>query len=232
MTEEDVTEVLAYLRVSTERQGRSGLGEDAQRAMIEEEANRRGWQVVEWITDTASGKSVNRPGIQRALALMEDGGPKVLVAAKLDRISRSALDFLTLVERAQENGWKVVVLQPNIDMTDPFGKAVAGILAVIAQLEREMAAERTRDALQALKRQGWRLGKGSGVPPEVADRIVEDRAGGMTLRQIADELTHDGIPTASGRSRWYASSVQQVLTSAELDREAPRGRRVAKEKVA
>lgn len=202
--------MLAYLRVSTDEQGRSGLGLEAQRDAIEREAEHRGWLVAEWIADEASGKSLKRPGIQHALELIEDGGPDILVAAKLDRLARSTLDFLGLVQRAQENGWAIVMLEPNVDMTDPMGKAFATILAAMAELERDMISRRTSEALQRAKARGVKLG-GPKVDSHIAKRIRKLRERGATLRTIADELNRDEVPTARHGKRWYPSTVHSVL---------------------
>lgn len=210
-------DVLAYTRVSTQEQGRSGLGLAAQRAAIEAEAERRGWNVVEWIEDTASGKSLKREGIQRALKRLENGGPRVLVAAKLDRIARSAIDFLGLVERAEANGWALIMLDPNVDMTDVMGRFTAGILAQVAQLEREMISKRTKDAMAAARAEGTRLGRPRLIPDDVVARIVEERQAGRSLQSIADGLNDDGVPTAQGGARWYASTVSKVVQGAERD---------------
>lgn len=213
-------DVLAYLRVSTEAQGDSGLGLDAQRVAIEEAACHRGWTVVDWITDTASGKSLDRPGIQEALLRLENGGPKVLVAAKLDRLSRAAIDFLSLVKRAEENGWAIVMLDPAVDMTEPMGRFTAGILAQVAELERAMTSQRTKDALARAKFRGTRLGRPSALDQRVAASIETMRDDGMTLRAIADRLNSDEVATPSGKGRWWPASVAQALRTSDLNREA------------
>lgn len=210
-------DVLAYLRVSTDLQGESGLGLDAQREAIRVEAQRRGWTVVDWVTDTASGKSLDRPGIQDALVRLENGGPKVLVAAKLDRLSRSAIDFLSLVKRAQENGWALVMLDPSVDMTDAMGRFTAGILAQVAELEREMISARTKDALARAKARGTRLGRPSLLSEELGERIELMRGDGMTLAAIADTLNREAVPTPTGRGKWWPASVRQALRTLELN---------------
>lgn len=213
-------DVIAYLRVSTSEQGRSGLGLAAQRSAISEEADRRGWRVVDWVADEASGKSLQRPGIQQALERLENGGPKVLVAAKLDRVARSAIDFLGLVQRAEQNGWALILLEPNVDMTDPMGRFTAGVLAQVAQLERELISSRTRDALQAARKRGTRLGRPRTLPDEVVAQIHAERSAGSTLQAIADGLNRDRIDTAQGGTKWHPSTVRGVLQSLALDREA------------
>ena len=213
-------DVLAYLRVSTDAQGDSGWGLDAQRAAIEEAASHRGWAVVDWVVDTASGKSLDRPGIQEALVRLENGGPKVLVAAKLDRLSRSAIDFLSLVKRAEENGWALVMLDPSVDMTEPMGRFTAGILAHVAELEREMISQRTKVALARAKARGTRLGRPSALALDVAERIESMRDAGLTLGAIAEALNSEGVPTPTGRGHWWPASVSQALRTLELNRAA------------
>lgn len=212
--------VLGYVRVSTDEQGRSGLGIEAQRARIEAEADRRGW-TVEWITDDGySAKDLRRPGIAGALDRLDAGEAEALVVAKLDRLSRSVVDFAGLLERSRREEWDLVALDLGVDTTTPTGAFVANLMANVAQLERELIGQRTSDALQALKRRGVRLGGPVQTPDEIRQRIADERDAGASLRTIADGLNADGIPTAQGGARWYASTVQAVLRSLELDAEA------------
>ena len=214
------TQVLAYLRVSTDEQGRSGLGLQDQREAIERAAEYKRWDVVEWIEDHASGKSLERPGMQRALELLEDGGPDILVTAKLDRLSRSALDFLTLAERAKEQGWSIVVLDmgkgDTLDMSSPIGKFTASILASVAELEREMISSRTKAALAQAKANGTKLGRKLNIARSTVERIEAERAAGKTLQDIADDLNADEVPTARG-GEWWPSTVSYVLKQDRSD---------------
>lgn len=178
--------------------------------------------MADWMTDEASGKSLNRPGIQAALERLENGGPRVLVVAKLDRIARSAIDFLGLVNRAEQNGWAMVMLEPNVDMTDPMGRFTAGILAQVAELERSLIARRTADAMAVAKGRGQRLGRPVSLPQDVRERIVAMRHEKATLAGIAAVLTAEAVPTARGGGRWYPSTVAHVLRSVELDRQSTR----------
>lgn len=213
-------DVVAYLRVSTEGQGDSGLGLAAQRSAIEEAAVQRGWNVVEWISDTASGKSLNREGIKRALVRLENGGPKVLVAAKLDRISRSAIDFLELVRRAERNGWALIMLDPNVDMTEPTGRFTAGVLAQVAELERELISKRTKDALAGAKARGQRLGRPSQLDRDLGERIQVMRQGGMSYGSIAKQLNLENVATPTGKGKWWPASVAKAERTMELDAES------------
>src|SRR4051794_14789573 len=97
--------VAAYVRVSTDEQHKSGAGLEAQRQVIASEVERRGWEVAELFEDTGySARDLKRPGIQAALAVLADGAADALVVAKLDRLSRSMLDFTSIMARAATEG--------------------------------------------------------------------------------------------------------------------------------
>lgn len=213
--------VLAYLRVSTDEQAVSGLGLADQRAVIAGEAKRRAWKDVEYVVDDGySAKSLARPGIAGALAELSAGRAAVLTVAKLDRLSRSLLDFATLMDRAKREGWQLVVLDLALDTTTPAGQLMANVMASFAQYERQLIGQRTSAALQQKKAQGARLGRPRTLSDDVVQDIVVQRRAGRTLQAIADALNTQGVPTARGGARWYASSVQAVLRSAQLDAEA------------
>lgn len=212
------TKVLAYLRCSTEEQAVSGLGLADQKAVIEAEAARRGWDAVEYVTDDGySAKSLARPGITDALDRLSAGKAGVLVVSKLDRLSRSVHDFTGLIARAKREGWELVVLDLSLDTGTPNGKFMASVLASVAELERDLISARTSAALQQLKASGKRLGRPRVMPESVTERIVSERAEGRTLAAIADALNADNVPTARGGAAWYPSTVKRVLESAALD---------------
>lgn len=211
--------VLGYLRVSTEEQARTGLGLDAQRETIRAEADRRGWE-VEWVADDGvSGGTAprQRPGLSSALDRVTAGD--VLVVAKLDRLGRSALDVIGLARQAEDEGWDVVILDLGLDTTTPVGRFTLTIIAGVAELERDLIRQRTREALSALKARGVRLGRPHGVPEEVMARVVGEREAGQTFRAIADSLNADGIPTPAGAT-WHPATVSRVVNSFALDNEA------------
>lgn len=143
--------MIAYLRVSTEMQGESGMGLAAQREAIEEGARRKGLNIELWQQDVASAGNLERPALTESLTLLEAGAYSGLIVAKLDRLSRSLLDFATLADKAAAEGWQLVVLDPELDMTTPSGRAMAQMLAVFAEFEREMISQRIKDALAAVK---------------------------------------------------------------------------------
>ncbi len=209
--------VVGYLRVSTAEQGESGAGLAAQRAEIERAAEYHRWELVEVFEDVASGKSTNgRHGLRDALAVVESGEAEALVVAKLDRVSRSVADFAGLMERARRarSPWAIVVLDLNIDTTTTNGAMVANILAVLAEWERRMIGDRTRDGLAAKRREGVRLGRPRELPPAVRRRIARERAKGLSYARIAERLNPAAVPTAHGGARWYPATVRAVERAA------------------
>jgi DNA invertase Pin-like site-specific DNA recombinase len=208
----DNPRVIGYLRVSTEQQAASGGGIGAQRASVESEATRHGWGEVEYVTDPAwSAKDLNRPALDDAIARIERGEADVLIASKLDRISRTVHDFSGLMLRAQQNGWRLICIDIAADTGTPTGELFAHITASFAQYERRLISQRTKDALAAKQAAGVRLGRPSVLPSEIVTRIVAERAAGNGLRVIAEGLTAEGVPTARGKAKWSTSSVQAVL---------------------
>jgi len=208
-------QVLGYVRVSTEEQGVSGAGLEAQRRAITAECERRGWQIVEMVEDLGSAKDLKRPGIQAALEVLRTGDAKALVAAKLDRLSRSMLDFTKLMASAQKQGWALVALDCAVDTTTPAGEAMANVLATFAQFERRLISQRTREALAVKKAQGVRIGRPPTLPKSVVRRIQRERGRGGSFAAIAEGLNRDGVATAQGGLRWYPATVRYVLRAAE-----------------
>jgi DNA invertase Pin-like site-specific DNA recombinase len=205
-------QVLGYVRVSTEEQGRNGASIDAQRRAIRSEAERRGWQVVEVIEDLGySAKDLRRPGIQLALERLEKGDARALVVSKLDRLSRSLLDFTGLMARAQKQGWALVALDCGVDTTSPAGEAMANVLATFAQFERRLIGLRTKEAIAERRRHDPKWGRPSKVPAAVEKRIKRERKRGRTLAAIADGLNTDKVATAGGGRKWWPETVRAVL---------------------
>jgi DNA invertase Pin-like site-specific DNA recombinase len=214
---------VAYYRVSTARQGRSGLGLEAQRHAVTEFLNGGDWKIVAELTEVESGKKADRPQLAKALALCRLHGAR-LVIAKLDRLSRNAHFLLGL----QESGVDFVAADmPNAN------QLTVGIMAVVAQDEAKRISDRTKAALAAAKKRGTVLGGFRGVVPTARMRklsaealqqraaawasdlrptIEELQAAGVTkLKAIARELNARGIPTARGSGEWSAIQVQRVL---------------------
>lgn len=232
MTPRARMKAVVYLRVSTKRQGHSGLGLEAQQASIDAFVKQRDAVVLKTFTEIESGKNNNRPELQQALHLTKVTGG-TLVIAKLDRLSRNAAFLLTL----RDSGVRFVAADlPDVDRT------TVGILAIVAEAERDMISKRTTEALAAAKRRGIRLGCPLGAEPfrkagkgnvdaikavrENADKKAEDlrpiieslRADGVkSLGRIAQALEERGILTARG-GKWHRCTVRDLLM--RLDRRA------------
>jgi DNA invertase Pin-like site-specific DNA recombinase len=218
------TRVVGYLRVSTDEQERSGAGIEAQRTAIMREADRRGWKLVSIEHDTASGKTTKRrPGLDAALELLDNGDADALMVAKLDRLSRSLLDFAALVEQSRRRGWSLVALDLGVDTSTPSGEMMANVLAVFAQFERRLIAQRTKDGLAAKRTAGTLrgpIGRRRVLSDEIVMRIQVERAAGVSTPKIAAGLNADQVPTAQGGAQWWPSTVAAVLRSAHPSRAA------------
>jgi DNA invertase Pin-like site-specific DNA recombinase len=208
---------VAYYRVSTAKQGQSGLGLEAQRAAVLDYLNGGKWSLLAEFTEVESGKHDDRPELAKAFAQCKLTG-SVLLIAKLDRLSRDAC-FLLGLEKA---GIEFVACDmPNAN------RLTVGIMAVVAQEERRMISERTRAALQAARERGVKLGgcRGASAPDTslaTAARVAKANAHadmlapvlaelhGMSLHQTAIELTQRGIVTPRGGA-WTATAVRRVM---------------------
>ncbi|HVA41849.1 MAG TPA: recombinase family protein [Acidimicrobiales bacterium] len=206
---------IGYTRVSTAGQVESGAGLADQEAAIRAECEHRGWELVRIASDPAvSGKSLDhRPELAGACAALDAGGADVLVAAKLDRLARSVLDFASLMARADARHWALVALDVNVDTTTPTGELMATVIAAFAQYERRLIGQRTRAALAQKRAAGVVLGRPRTLAPAVRARICSERAAGRSLRAIADALNAEAVPTAQGGSRWHASTVRHVAAA-------------------
>ena len=201
-----------YIRVSTGEQADSGLGLEAQTHAIVDEIARRGWEPGEVFEDAGySARSLNRPALQQVLERLDSSeSPTTLVVARLDRLSRSLMDFCELMQRAKAKGWLIVTLDANVDMSTPSGELMANVMASFAQFERQLIGQRTSEALQEKKRQGVKLGRPITVEPDVVKRIRNLRADGLSYGAIAEWMNVYGIPTTSGGKRWWPETVRQI----------------------
>lgn len=221
--------LVAYMRVSTAKQGRSGLGLDAQLSAIQAYSNARGGAIVGTFTEVESGKVNARPELARAIHLAKVTGA-TLVIAKLDRLSRNASFLLAL----RDSGVRFVAA----DMPDA-NELTVGIMALVAQQEREAISRRTKEALDAARARGQRLGnprgaealrragKGNGAAvaalvagadlhaQRLAPVIAELNSSGVSsLGSLAEALNAQGMLTPRGK-RWHKSSVRNLLRRLE-----------------
>ncbi|MGA8521678.1 MAG: recombinase family protein [Candidatus Dormiibacterota bacterium] len=207
--------VVGYVRVSTDEQGSSGHSLEAQTAAIESECIRRGWTLLQVFQDIASAATTRkRLGYDHAVAACESGEAQGIVAAKLDRISRSVVDFGSLLQRAQAKRFNVCVLDLDLDLSTPMGEAMANMAVTFAQLERRLIGQRTVAAMTVAKKKGIHCGRPRVLPASVVKTIKRQRAQGKTLEAIAAYCNAKAIPTAHGGSQWYTSTIRAVLRSA------------------
>lgn len=205
-------QLIGYCRVSTDEQALYGYGLDAQEAKLRDYARRTSAEMVVMRDEGISGKSLERPALMRALARVAAGEADGLVVTKLDRLSRSVIDFMLLVEWFETAKAQLVVMDVQMDTSTPTGRMMSQMLAVLGEFERGIIAQRTRDALAAAKAQGRPIGPPAvGDRPELATRIRGMRERGATLQAICDALNAEGVPTARGGSMWRPSAVQAVL---------------------
>lgn len=205
-------QVLGYVRVSTGEQADRGAGLGAQRHAIEAECERRGWTLLDVEVDAGhSARSLKRPAIQHALERLSAGEVGGLVVSKLDRLSRSMIDFTAVMARARVDGWALVALDCAVDTTTPAGEAMANVLATFAQFERRLIGQRTREALAVKRAQGVQLGRPVVLNEQVATRIEAERATGASFAKIAAGLNTDGVPTAHAGKQWWPETVRGIV---------------------
>jgi DNA invertase Pin-like site-specific DNA recombinase len=206
---------VAYYRVSTDKQGRSGLGLEAQSATVESHARRNGGEIIAQFQEIESGKRADRPELLKALELCRRK-KAVLIIAKLDRLSRNVAFIANLMESRVEF---IACDMPEAN------KLTLHIMAAMAQHEREATSKRTKEALAIVKARGTKLGRPNADIKEVQRHWSEQaravreriyptaqsmRQQGMTLTQIAQRLNDQGLKTCRN-GVWYASTVGQLL---------------------
>jgi DNA invertase Pin-like site-specific DNA recombinase len=202
---------IGYVRVSSEEQALSGLGLAAQRATIEREAERAGAELVAVIEDAgASGKDLDRAGLHDALTRIAAGDAEVFVVAKVDRLSRSLLDVMSVLEWLESARAAFKALDSPIDTSTAVGKMFLQTMGMFAEFERQMIRDRTRAALAVRKAEGKAISRPA-VPDATSAQIKAWYDEGWGLTAIARQLNDDGVPTARGGTEWRASNVQSVL---------------------
>jgi DNA invertase Pin-like site-specific DNA recombinase len=224
-------ELVAYYRVSTARQGESGLGLEAQRAKVQQMAAERGAVVAAEFVEVESGRKADRPQLAAALAEARRLGAVVAVA-KIDRLARDAEFVLRLSREAERNGMGGFLFcdLPDIDATTSAGRMVLTMMASVAEFEARRISERTRDALAAAKARGVKLG---GLRANTATRndAARDRAtaeaeklrgvlapmaaAGLSLRQMSAALAGAGKVNRKG-APLAAVQVARLLDRLEL----------------
>ena len=224
---------VSYLRVSTDGQGRSGLGLEAQRQAVAAHLVHAGGTLVAEFQEVESGKRADRPQLAAALAACRTRRA-VLVIAKLDRLARNARFLLSVVEGSGEAG--VVFCDLPTVPAGPVGRFLVTQMAAVAELEAGLISQRTRAALAVAKARGVRLGNPSPSPAtaemaaaarQARSRQVVARAadvlaivrqvqaeGASSFRAIAAKLHAHGVRTPTGKEQWSAAQVRRLLHTA------------------
>lgn len=206
---------IPYRRVSTREQAESGAGLDAQRTTQNFGLQMRGATALTWdcVDRGKSGKNLQRPGLEKAIKLIREGKAGGIMVSKLDRLSRSLLDFAHLMSIAYKEGWNIVLLDLGVDLTTPAGTAMAQMLAIFAEFERNVISQRTKDALAEKKAQGVRLGRPSNIDSDLLMAIMATFTAEQNYSAVARWLNNAGVPTAQGGQKWYPMVVSKLVNS-------------------
>jgi DNA invertase Pin-like site-specific DNA recombinase len=227
--------VVSYFRVSTQKQGRSGLGLQAQQKAVDDYLNGGDWHRLADYTEIESGGNNSRPKLLEAIQLCKASGA-VLCVARLDRLARDA-EFLLKLNSSSVDFVAADMPEAN--------RLTVGIMALVAEQERDAISIRVKGAAAAAKARGRQLGAydkndktkfvGRKGTPEDAQKAREaltaqsrlraldklpmlkrvDPDGCMSLRAIAEALNANGVPTVTGRGQWSANSVRRLKAIAE-----------------
>lgn len=216
-----MTKIVGYIRVSTAKQE---ISPEAQRSALERYADLYELTLVEVITETGSAKSLARPGLQRALALLKAGEADGILIAKLDRLTRSVVDLGTLLQDYFRDRWALLSVGDQIDTRSAAGRLILNVLTSVAEWEREAGVERTRAAMAQLKAEGRFTGgwmpygstvDGDYLQPIPAEQAVITAAKalhgqGLSLRKIAAELLARGHRSRAGTT-FSACQISRML---------------------
>jgi DNA invertase Pin-like site-specific DNA recombinase len=222
------TRTVAYLRVSTDKQADRGVSLDAQRAKVKAYAELYDLDLVDVIVDAgASAKTLDRPGLQRALGMLRRHEADALLVVKLDRLTRSVKHLGELVETTFAPGKAALLsVSEQIDTRSAAGRLVLNVLASVSQWEREAIGERTAAAMQHKAACGeftggeapfgWRVEGGRLEAVQGEQHVIVEarrlRAAGLSLRAVARELDAAGLRSRTGRA-FVAAQVQRMVAA-------------------
>lgn len=224
------TRTVAYLRVSTAQQADHGVSLAAQRAKVEAYASLYDLDLVAIVEDAgASAKTLNRPGLDRVLAMLRKGDAEAVLVVKLDRLTRSVRDLGELVDTYFADGKRALLsVHDQIDTRSAAGRLVLNVLASVSQWEREAIGERTSAAMQHKRSKGELVGAvpygfdlgadGKTLVANEAEQLVvaavrEYRAAGLSLRTIGDRLAKRGLLPRKGGA-WNPAQIKRIAEAA------------------
>jgi DNA invertase Pin-like site-specific DNA recombinase len=207
---------LLYARVSTQLQVNDGVSLDVQERQLINAAEFHGFTKWELIREEGrSGKNITgRPALVDALKRLESGDAQALLVTRIDRLARSTTDFLDIVDRANAKGWRLIMLDLNLDTSSYQGRFVVTIMSALAEMERGIIAARQKDVHKDRRARGivWGVDMGpkNKTPDVLKDRILTERFKGLSYREIANGLNADGILSQNG-GKWYATTVKNIV---------------------
>jgi DNA invertase Pin-like site-specific DNA recombinase len=226
--------LIGYIRVSTDDQAEFGVSLADQISRLRAWAQLHGHELVDVFEDRGlSGKSLDRLGLRAALSALEEGRGDGLIVTNMDRLTRSVLDVLYLVDVyfGPTRGYGLVCIDLHVDTSTPTGRMQLSLLAVVAQWQREEGVERVRQAMAHKKAQGKRVGgipwgyrlagDGETLVPHPKERqllmlvLRLRREEKLTLREIAAELKRRGWENRNRSRNWNPSSIRGLLRAAE-----------------
>jgi len=217
---------IGYCRVSTDKQSEKGVSLEAQTEKIRAMAVVHGFELIEVVHDGESAKSLNRPGMQRVLQLVQGREVQAVIVAKLDRLTRNVKDLCELLELFEHRQVALISVAESLDTSSAAGRLVINIMAAVSQWEREAIGERTRDALQHKRGHGERVGNiafgyrlapdGKHVETDTGEQAVLEeirrlRGSGVSLRRIAAALNGRALKTRRG-TVWRLEHVARICS--------------------
>ena len=209
---------LLYARVSTQLQVNDGVSLDVQERQLQQAAELAGYTKFELVREEGrSGKSITgRPALTAALKRLDAGDATALFVTRIDRLARSTKDFLSIIDRANANKWRLVMLDLNLDTASYQGRFVVTIMSALAEMERGIIAERQKDVHKDRRARGIKWGVDMGpknkTPDNVKTLIKSQRDSGLSFHEIARRLNSNGVPTQNG-GKWYATTVKNIYDS-------------------
>ena len=209
---------LLYARVSTQLQVNDGVSLDVQERQLRQAAELAGYTEFELVREEGrSGKSITgRPALTAALKRLDTGTASALFVTRIDRLARSTKDFLGIIDRANANKWRLVMLDLNLDTASYQGRFVVTIMSALAEMERGIIAERQKDVHKDRRARGIKWGVDMGPKNKTSDEIKnfikKEKNSGLSFHEIARRLNNNGVPTQNG-GKWYATTVKNIYDS-------------------
>lgn len=211
---------LLYARVSTQMQVNDGMSLSAQERELRKAALDAGFieSELELVREEGrSGKSISgRPALRDSLDRLKTGTANALFVTRVDRLARSTKDFLSIIDHANTHGWRLVMLDLNLDTSTYQGRFVVTIMSALAEMERAIIAERQKDVHKDRRERGlvWGvdLGPKTKVPENILAMILDWRDKKVSYHEIARRLNADKIPTTLG-GEWHGSTIRKLVIS-------------------